>query len=40
MMPAAAPPHTMDNTMIEVEPAKTNKQNGVYVPAMSTKIIE
>jgi hypothetical protein len=39
-MPAAAPAHTPASTTTCSEPSRTRTPNGVYVPAISTKIIE
>ena len=38
--PASAPNQTMPSTTVASVPCSTSRPNGVYVPAMSTKIIE
>ena len=38
--PTAAPTHTAIRTTVAIVPCNTSRQYGVYVPAISTKIIE
>ena len=38
--PTSAPAHTATSTTVAAVPCSTSRQNGVYVPAISTKIIE
>ncbi len=39
-MPARAPPQTPASTAVLVAPCSSSKANGVYVPAINTRIIE